>query len=98
MNIVQLAKIDNLKELKTIDKLVLGNTSREFYIQKAIEKSRCFVASSAGVTAGFLTFDTNFFDHCFISLVIVHPLERRKGLASSLIKHFEKVAPTEKIF
>ena len=93
-----LAQLNILDDIANIDEEVIGNDSRHDYIRKAIEEERCIVAYDKNLIAGFLIFDTHFFDCSFISLIIIRPSERRKGYASSLIEYFTKIAPTKKIF
>ncbi len=92
------AKIHDSGALLQIDKSVIGNTSRKSTIEKAIREGRCLFASLDSTPVGFLIYNTEFFDCSFISLIIVHPSERRKGYARSLIEYFETISPTKKIF
>lgn len=98
MRIVAFAQIGDLESLLQIDSLVIGNESRHDQIQVAILEKRCLVVSEGETTAGFLIFNTHFFENTFVSLIIVSPKERRKGNASLLLKHVEEISPTDKIF
>ncbi|MCF6409880.1 GNAT family N-acetyltransferase [Pseudalkalibacillus salsuginis] len=91
------AELQDTEDLLQIDKSVIGNTSRKSTIEKAIREGRCLVAR-LDFPVGFLIYNTEFFDCSFISLIIVHPSERRKGNARSLIEYFETISPTKKIF
>jgi ribosomal protein S18 acetylase RimI-like enzyme len=93
-----MAKLIDLDDILKIDEEVIGNKSRCEYIRKAIEEERCIVANDKSLIAGFLIFDTHFFDCSIISLIIVRPTERRKGYATSLIEYFVNISPTKKIF
>ncbi|MGP4081155.1 GNAT family N-acetyltransferase [Pseudalkalibacillus sp. R45] len=98
INVTQAVRQD-LDEILVIDNEVIGTTSRSSMFEKAIHEGRCLaVRSGHSMIKGVLIYQTEFFDCSFISLVIVHPSERRKGYASRLIKDFEKITPTEKIF
>ncbi|WP_221567929.1 N-acetyltransferase [Alkalihalobacillus sp. TS-13] len=98
INVTQAVPQD-LDEILVIDNEVIGNSNRRSMFKKAIHEGRCLAVRSVHSTIkGVLIYQTEFFDCSFISLVIVHPSERRKGYASRLIKDFEKIAPTEKIF
>lgn len=92
------SQLNDLDEIVKIDREVIGNDSRRKYIKKAIEEERCITIKNDFSFIGFLIFDTHFFDHSFISLIIVKPTERRKGYATSLIKYFISISPTKKIF
>ncbi|WP_276915660.1 GNAT family N-acetyltransferase [Aneurinibacillus aneurinilyticus] len=98
MKTVVIAQLNNIEEIVKIDSEVMGNDSRRKYIKEAIEEGRCLVAKKDNFIVGFLIFNTHFFDCSFISLIIVSPIERRKGCATFLIKYFENISPTKKIF
>ncbi|MEH6942871.1 GNAT family N-acetyltransferase [Bacillus sp. JJ722] len=92
------ARIEDLEKIVEIDSEVIGNKSRQNYIQNAIECGRCIVAIEENSIVGFLTYDTNFFDCAFMSLIIVSPSKRRKGYASYMMDYMVNISPTPKIF
>lgn len=98
MDNINYPKNNDLDEIMRIDSEVVGDDNRWAYIKRAIEDDRCLVFKSEQRIVGFLIFDTHFFEHAFISLVIVSPSERKKGVAKALIYVFENISPTEKIF
>jgi GNAT superfamily N-acetyltransferase len=98
MRNVAYAHIDDLASLIQIDCQVIGSESRHEQIQEAILEKRCLVVRDGETAAGFLIFNTHFFDNTFVSLIIVSPEERRKGNASLLLKHVEEISRTDKIF
>lgn len=98
MNNIVKAQIKDIDKLVHIDTEVIGNSSREDYIKKAIIEEKCLVVKVDNIIVGFLIFDINFFHYAFISLIIVSPNERRKGHATALIKYFLSISPTNKIF
>ncbi|WP_347550188.1 GNAT family N-acetyltransferase [Pseudalkalibacillus hwajinpoensis] len=98
MKNVSYGKMIDLKDSLRIDSEVIGNNSRNEEIRAAIVEQRCLVYKMNGKNAGFLIFHTSFFDNAFISLVVVSPTDRRKGVARSLMRNFEELSPTDKIF
>ncbi|MCT8137813.1 GNAT family N-acetyltransferase [Anaerobacillus sp. CMMVII] len=96
--IITRAQIYDLDDIIEIDRAIFGNDSRREYIKKTIHEARCIVVKKEEDVVAFLTYDTHFFECSFISLVIVSPLERRKGYATSLLEYFVEIAPTDKIF
>lgn len=90
--------MEHLQVLCTIDQKVIGDASRTEEIQQAIEEKRCLLYQSTDNIAGFLLFTNDFFGYSFISLVIVKPSERRKGVASALMKAYMQMAKTSKVF
>lgn len=95
---IVIANPNESADILGIDKDVIGNDSRKKYLIKAIEENRCLVAITDFSIVGFLIYNTDFFDCSFMALVVVHPLERKKGYAKSMIEHFEKISPTQKVF
>lgn len=97
MNIVE-AQISDLDAIVQVDCQVIGNTSRRDYIENAIKQGRCILMKENEDIAGFLIFDTHFFECTFIALIIVSPAKRRKGYASQLMNYLVRISPTDKIF
>ncbi len=95
---ITLAEPIELVDIVEIDKEVIGSVSRKDYLKKAIKENKCLVVKIDSVIVGFLIYNTEFFDCSFIALVIVHPLERNKGYAKSMMEYFEKVSPTQRVF
>ncbi|MBE5104689.1 GNAT family N-acetyltransferase [Bacillus thuringiensis] len=98
MTNVEKASINDLNSIVHIDAAVIGDNSRRDYIKQAIEEERCIIVKEDNSISGFLTYDTNFFDCTFISLIIISPTKRRRGHASSLISYMLTHSPTHKIF
>ena len=91
-------QLNDLDALVKIDIEVIGSDSRRKYIKRAIEEDRCIAIKNEFTFVGFLIFNTDFFDCSFISLIIIKPIDRRKGYATSLIEYFTSISPTKKIF
>lgn len=98
MKSVTKASIDDLDSILHIDIDVIGNDSRRDYIKHTIYEGRCVIVKEDNSISGFLTYDTNFFDCTFLSLIIVSPAKRRHGYASSLLSYMLSHSPTQKIF
>lgn len=92
------ASMEDWKSVLKIDNEVIGNTSRRDYIENAVNQGRCLIAKEGNAIAGFLIFDTHFFECSFISLIIVSPSKRRKGYASLLMEFMMSISPTKKVF
>ncbi len=98
MRHVTYAQLPDLDSLVQIDYQVIGNESRREEILQYIQQKRCLVVKEDKKYTGFLLFHTHFFDHTFVSLLIIDPEHRRKGYGSSLLNHVETISQTEKIF
>jgi ribosomal protein S18 acetylase RimI-like enzyme len=92
------ADIADLDKLVAIDREVIGNASRRGMIKRAVENGQCLIAKEEEEIAGFLIHDTSFFECAFISLIIVSPSKRRRGIASMLMDEMVKSSATEKVF
>lgn len=88
----------DLDKIIGIDCEVIGYTNRRDYIKNAIELGHCIIAKEEDAIVAFLVYDTTFFECVFISLIIVSPTKRRKGIASKLLEYMRRTSPTMKIF
>ena len=90
--------MEHLQSLCAMDQEVIGDQSRSQEIQQAIKEKRCLLYQANNDAAGFLLFNNDFFGYSFISLVIVKPSERRKGVATVLMSAYLEMAKTSKVF
>lgn len=98
MKNIHWGELKDLNELVHIDNETIGSDHRRAEIENAINNQQCLVCKMDEEAAAFLLFNRHFFDQVFISLVVVHPLHRNKGLARALISAFEEEFSGEKIF
>jgi ribosomal protein S18 acetylase RimI-like enzyme len=95
--IVERATDDDLADVIAID-AAHHSPGRSEYLSEAVKRHECYIAREGREIAGFATLNRNFFKQYFIELIVVHPEHRRKGTASALIQHIEKIVPEEKLF
>lgn len=98
MTTVVQAKEEDLEKIVQLDRGVIGNESRREGILRAIGLGNCLIVKEGDGIAGFLLYDTHFFECTFISLIIVSPAKRRLGYASSLLEYVMNISPTRKVF
>jgi ribosomal protein S18 acetylase RimI-like enzyme len=96
--IIKTATDDELEDIRTIDSMTLGSNRRRDFLTEAVKAGRCLVADVGGKVAGFGILEQTFYGQGFISLLIVHPDNRRKGVATALIRRMESACPTKKLF
>ncbi len=94
---IERATEDDLADILAIDAAQMG-TSRSEYLEKAVRQRECYIARVGWDALGFATLAKSFFDHYMIDLLVVRPEQRRKGTATALIRHLEKIIPEEKLF
>ena len=68
------------------------------FIRKSLESASVYVATIEEEIVGYCVFDHSFFSRGFISLLIVHPEHRRKGIGSELVRHVEHLCESERLF
>jgi ribosomal protein S18 acetylase RimI-like enzyme len=89
---------NDLERLYAIDRAVIGGDSRRRLLTRAVAEGGCFVANSAAERVGFAVLETTFFGYAFISVLVVDPRHRRRGVATALVRYLELVSPTAKLF
>ena len=98
MIIIEDATELDLECIRTLDRMVLGNSGRRDFLDNTIKSGQCLIARTEDAPVGFAVLNQSFYGHAFIALLIVHPEHRRRGVATALIRHIESVCPTEKLF
>jgi ribosomal protein S18 acetylase RimI-like enzyme len=73
------------------------HAQRSGEVTAAVEQGLCLVAIRAGEILGFCVAGT-FFGYDFLELLVVAPEQRRTGIATALVRTWERTARTEKLF
>ena len=95
---VEEATEQEVESIWALDGMVLGNRSREDFIANAVRAGQCSLARTGDMLAGFSVLEQSFYGQGFMSLLIVHPDHRRRGVATALIQRVESICPTRKLF
>ena len=98
MIVVEKATEKDLESIWALDRMVRGNSCRKDSLANAVSAGRCLIAQTGDTIVGFGVLEQSFYGHDLISLLIVHPNHRRRGVATALIRHIESICPTEKLF
>ena len=98
MIVIEKATEDDFEHVCSLDRMVLGNSGRHAFLDNAIKAGQCLVARVEDAPVGFAVLNQSFYGHEFIALLIVHPEQRRRGVATALIGYIESICPTEKLF
>jgi hypothetical protein len=95
---IKLANQNDVQDVITLDREMIGHNLRKKQIETAIQHERCLVIHEQSELAGFLLYHTEFFECCFVSLLMIKPSFQRKGLAKALLMSMDIFSPTNKIF
>lgn len=98
MIIVERSTEDDYADICAIDAAVTGDYSRAAMLAHAIRERHCISARRGDQRLGFLLANQSFFGHYFVSMLTVHPEQRRQGVARSLLAYIEKTCPKDRIF
>lgn len=71
---------------------------RTNFINQAITNRAAHVATIDGRVVAYGVLQQTFFNHSFLSLLVVHADHRRKGVGAWLLQHIEHVCKTPKLF
>jgi GNAT superfamily N-acetyltransferase len=96
--IIRLAEQKDSEQCQELDALVSGIHSRARFLEQRIRHRRMYVALESARLVGLITFETNFIDCLYISLVLVRPNFRRRGIARALIERVAEHSKDGKLF
>lgn len=89
---------DDIPAIRECDVYAGSNRERAEFIATSVEQQRCFVATDDGRVLGYVVLAHDFFEHGFVSLVVVSPMHRRKGVGLQLLSAAEAACKTPKLF
>ena len=95
--IVERATEDNLADVIAVDAAHRARRAPH-YLTEAVRRHECYIAREGWDVIGFAVLTRSFFEQYFVELLVVHPDQRRKGAATALMQHIEKIVPAEKLF
>jgi GNAT superfamily N-acetyltransferase len=72
-----------------LDALVPGRPRKRDWYDRALQSGEALVATLDGKFAGFAIHHRHFFERDFLSLLVVEPWCRQRGVASALVKAVE---------
>jgi len=77
---------------------LIGPRRGDGFIKAALDRRQLLVASENGSVVGILVYRTDWFNCTFVSLVVVKPDWRRKGVARTLFRAIEEESPSPRLF
>lgn len=98
MIVVERATEEDIAYVCAIDEAHMGSRERCEWLAEKVQARQCLIARQGEERMGYAIVDRSFFDQRFISLLLVHPDFRRRGVATALMRYAEKTCPAEKLF
>lgn len=95
---IRLATPTDTPDLLATDALARSDPARARRITQAVEQGQCQIAVDADRIMGYVMQDHDFFGHGFVSLVVVAPDCRRRGVALRLMQAATAACKTPKLF
>ncbi len=89
MILIRAAEAGDADFMLALDALVPGRPRNRMWYDRALQSGEALVATLDGKFAGFAIHHQHFFERDFLSLVVVEPWCRRRGVASALVKAVE---------
>ncbi len=72
--------------------------SRINFLKRILTSGCCYVAENENTIIGYGALEYSFYDFGFISILYVDLSLRQKGFGVQLMRYFEKICKTEKLF
>ncbi len=96
--VIERAVGQDAEAVSALDQVVIHDRSREPFLVESIRRGHVLIARVDRVPVGFAVVEQSFYGQSFISLLIVHPDHRRRGVATDLVRYIERSCLTEKLF
>ncbi|MCU1769955.1 GNAT family N-acetyltransferase [Pseudomonas protegens] len=96
--VIRVAGPDDVPAMLECDTYARAHASRGDAVRVAVGRGQGWVEVAAGRVAGYLLLNHDFFDHGFVSLVVVAPGQQRQGVARRLLGAAERACRTPRLF
>ena len=94
---LRLATESDVEEICSFDMIAQADERRRKFILRSVLAGNCFVVTD-GQILGYGVLEYTFYDNGFVSMLVVQPECRRRGVGTALMKHFDSVCQTVKLF
>lgn len=95
---IRCATESDVAAIYAVDPVAAEKGSHRQHIRNLVDAGRAIVALIDEVVVGYAALEYTFFSNGFISMLMVDSAIRRKGIATALVKHLEKMCKTDKLF
>jgi N-acetylglutamate synthase-like GNAT family acetyltransferase len=98
MMIIRKATEADIPNIIAIDYIAVEEDDRTQHIKKWVLEGNTVIALDDADLIGYAVLEYTFFFQGFITMLVVEPSNRRKGVGASLILHLERNCKTSKLF
>ncbi len=94
---IRLAVENDVDEIFSFEYIAQQNESRQTFIRHSVATKSCYVASYKQIV-GYAVLEYSFYEMGFVSMLYVHSDWQRHGIGTKLLKHFESICLTDRLF
>ena len=95
---IRSAQFDDVPAGAALAAELIGPRRAQPFTEAALDRRQLLVASDDGSVVGCLAYTTDWFNCTFVSLVVVKPDHRRKGIARDLYRAVEAESGSPRLF
>ena len=95
---IRSAQFDDIAACAALADELIGPRRAQPFAEAALDRRQLLVASDDGSVVGCLAYTTDWFNCTFVSLVVVKPDHRRKGVARELYRAVEAESASPRLF
>ena len=98
MIFIRAAVEDDVEVLCNLDHIARVEDERREFIRREVDAGHCFVAVLDQTVVGYGVLNYTFYSNGWIDMLYVHSDYRRRGAATTLLRHMELCCRTPKLF
>ena len=95
---LRVATEDDLERIYEVEAFVLLHPGANERFLRSLADNSVFLAVDGERISGMMAVEYGFYGHAFVAFLAVDPYERRRGIASALLRHAETLARKGKVF
>ncbi len=92
------ARDDDVAAMCAADHIAVDQEERQGFIRRSVREGTANVAVLDRTVVGYAVLEHSFFGRGFISMLMVGPTHRRRGVGAALVRHAEGLCKSERIF
>lgn len=96
--VIRPATQSDTEPLCSFDHVARHDNGRRAFIRHSVANGTCFVCVTDEQVVGYGVLEYSFYGNGFVSMLMVHPDHRHRGAGTQLIRHFESICQTAKLF